>query len=151
MATTIGYLEKGLDNVLSDAEAYVAAGAQLRGEQFGCYNGDSLPALVGATSFRINDFGLETRGAKMAGCLHVFCSSLAAKKSPVSRMNQPCLLTYVFQVVVKCTLQTITAHTKTHGAHRRASCAQHGARLGPAVRVIEYARARPGPPRVGLV
>ena len=53
----------------------------------------------------------------MAGCLHVFCSSLAAKKSPVSRMNQPCLLTYVyFQVLVKCTLQTITAHTKTHCA-----------------------------------
>ena len=98
MATTIGYLEKGLDNVLSDAEAYVAAGAQLRGEQFGSSDGDSLPALVGATSFRINDFGLETRGAKLAGCsqlCHVFCSSLAAKKSPVSRMNRPCFLTYV--------------------------------------------------------
>ena len=98
MATTIGYLEKGLDNVLSDAEAYLAAGAQLRGEQFGSSDGDSLPALVGATSFRINDFGLETRGAKLAGCsqlCHVFFSSLAAKKSPVSRMNRPCFLTYV--------------------------------------------------------
>ena len=81
------------------AEAYLAAGApQLRGEQFGSSDGDALPALVRTTSFRINDFGLETRGAKLAECsqlCHVFCSSLAAKKSPVSRMNRPCFLTYV--------------------------------------------------------
>jgi len=98
MATTAAYLEKGL-NVPSDGEAHLAAGApQLRGEQFGFSDGDALPALVRTKSFRINDFVLETRGAKLAWCLqlsHVFCSSLGAKKSPVSRMNRLCFLTYV--------------------------------------------------------
>ena len=101
METNLGHIEKELDNVLPDAEAYLAAGApQLRGEQLGSSDSDALPALVPTTSFHINDFGLETRGAKLAGCsqvCHVFCSSLAAKKSPVSRMNRPCFLMSSFK------------------------------------------------------
>ena len=80
----------------------------------------------------------------MAGCLHVFCSSLAAKKSPVSRMNQPCLLTYVFQVVVKCTLQTITAHTTTHCARIVEHCVHSMVRASglPCEKLSTRARAQ---------
>ena len=68
MATTEGHIEKGRDNSLSDAEAYLGAGAtQLRGEQF---DGDAHQ--IPTKSFHINDFGLP--GPPLTGKERTFSS-----------------------------------------------------------------------------